>query len=210
MALVLHLSGGAGNTNPNFSLGGVISTTTIIDAVDNNLYDDITRKETLISKTEYRSFYVKNTDASLPVHGAYLFFDEFPTKSIVTMGLDPIGSGDGVASGVAQLIALEDTAPTGVTFESAGEFTFKLALPTLKPLESQAIWIRRIAEAASGESVTAGLTVTGNDSDFPAAPVGSEFHGEDGLNMTGERTAVVASVRPFTIGVARIGLSIIE
>ncbi len=34
MALIFHLSGGAGNTNPNFSLGGVISTTAIVDAVD--------------------------------------------------------------------------------------------------------------------------------------------------------------------------------
>jgi len=210
MALVFHLSGGAGNTNPNFSLGGVISTTAVVDAVDNNLFDDISRKETLLLKTEYRCFYVKNTSTTIPVHGAFIFIDAFPVKSVMTIGLDPVGSGDGVASGVSQLIAVEDITPTGVTFEDAGEFKVKVPLPTLKPLESVGIWVKRIAESAAGQAVTMGLTVTGNEEALPAAPCPSDFHGADGLNLTGERTSVSNSIRPFTIGVAKIGLSIIE
>ena len=79
------------------------------------------------------------------------------------MGLDPAGSGDGQTTGVAQIIITEDTAPTGVTFEDAGEFRVKLALPLLRPLESQAVWIKRVAAAGAGGLITIGVTATGNE-----------------------------------------------
>ena len=41
-----RLSGGVGNSDPNLSLGGVKSTTEIVDATDNNLYDDVSGVET--------------------------------------------------------------------------------------------------------------------------------------------------------------------
>jgi len=163
MVLQLRLSGGAGNTNPNASLGGVMSTTSIVDAVDNNLFDDISRKEVIVGKTEYRCYYVFNSSGSTPVHGAFLFIDDFPDISTVTMGLDPVGSGDGVATGVAQTIALEDTTPTGVTFENAGEFIVKVPLPTLRSLEGQAIWVKRVANEGKAAIETLGLTITGNE-----------------------------------------------
>ncbi len=85
MVLVLELSGGVGNTNPNFSLGGIVSGTSVVDMIDNNLYDDVTRKDVLIGKTEFRCFYLKNTDAT-PVHGATVTIDQFPVASLLTIG----------------------------------------------------------------------------------------------------------------------------
>lgn len=210
MALQIFLSGGAGNTNPNFSLGGVRSSTQVVDAVDNNLYDDITRKEALIGKTEYRCFYIYNSHASLPVHGATFYIDQYPTITTLTVGFDPAGSGNGTTSGVAQIIPLEDTTPTGVTFEDAGQYKVKLPLPTLKAQQSTAVWIKRIAEAGSSGPLTLGLTVTGDESAMTVGPGYQEFHGDDGLNLRGERTGLIPSTRPFTIGVARIGFSQIE
>lgn len=210
MDLILRLSGGSGNTNPNASLGGIMSSTSIVDAVDNNLFDDITRKEVIVGKTEYRCYYIYNSNASIPVHGAYFFIDSFPLISTVTVGLDPVGSGDGSASGVAQVINTEDTAPTNITFENAGEFKVKLPLPTLKPLEAQAIWVKRIAQSGKAASELLGITVTGNEEALPAAPGTSEIHSADGLNLVGERTSFKLSIRPFKIGTARVGFSQVE
>lgn len=60
-----YLSGGGSNTDPNAALGGAISSTEIVDASDNNLFDDVTGDESNAGDTEYRAFYVKNTHASL-------------------------------------------------------------------------------------------------------------------------------------------------
>jgi len=162
MALVLRLSGGSSNANTDNSLGGVMSSVAVVDAVLQNLLDNIKRKEVLIPKTEFRCFYIENTGAD-PVHGAILFVDQDPNVTTVTLGLDPAGTSDGSTYGVAQTIADESTAPTGVTFEDAGEHRVKLALPTLQSGEAQAIWIKRISETATGQTLTVGLTTTGNE-----------------------------------------------
>jgi len=212
MVLVLQLSGGAGNTNPDFSLGGVVSGTAVVDAVDNNLYDDVTRKDVLVGKTEFRCFYIKNTNAT-PVHGATVFIDEFPATSLSTIGLDPAGGGDGVATGIAQIIALEDTTPSGVTFEEAGlnreglSKNMRLALPTLKQNEMIAIWVKRVAETGLSGAVTLGLTATGNEQALPAGPGGEDFHDNDGINLAGERTSILTLVVPFVVGTAQVGFS---
>lgn len=160
----IRLTGGLSNTNPDGSLGGVMSSTQLVDAVIQNAFDNITRKEVLISKTEYRALVIFNESTTLPIHGAILFIDEFPAKTTITIGLDPVGSGDQITTGISQTIATEDTAPSGVTFEDAGEFKVKLALPNLKPLEGITIWIKRITEAGGGQTLTLGITIKGNDS----------------------------------------------
>jgi len=212
MAIVLELSGGAGNTNPDFSLGGIVSGTAIVDAVDNNLYDDVARKDVLIGKTEFRCFYIKNTSAT-PVHGATVTIDSFPSTSLCTIGLDPAGGGDGLVTGVAQIIALEDAVPTGVTFEEAGpnreglSKDLKLALPTLKQDEMVAIWTKRIAETGLSGAVILGLTVSGNEEALPAGPGGEDIHDNDGVNFAGERTAFELFIPPFKVGTAKVGFS---
>ena len=210
MALQIFLSGGAGNTNPNFSLGGVRSSTQVVDAVDNNVYDDITRKDALLGKTEFRCIYIYNSHATLPVHGAILYIDSYPILTDINLGLDPVGSGNGTTTGVAQIISLEDTTPSGVTFEDAGQYKVKIALPTLKAQQSIPIWIKRIAEQGPSQSLILGLTVTGDESAMTVGPGTEEFHGDDGLNLRGERTSILTLTTPFKIGEARIGFSQIE
>lgn len=206
--LKLELSGGSGNINPDASIGGVRSGTDIVDATNENLYDDISRKEVLLGKTEFRCYYIKN-DGTDPVHGATLFIDQDVAISNVTMGLDPIGAGDGSTTGVAQTISLEDTSPTGITFEDALEFKVKLALPTILPQESQAIWLKRINASGPGQTETLGITVSGNEEALPSGG-GPEIIQGDGLNLAGERTTIALSIIPFRIGVAKIGFSLIE
>jgi hypothetical protein len=164
MTLQIQLSGGNGNTDINSSLGGVISGTALVDATVENLFDDVRRKEILVGKTEFRGFYIKNTHASLQVHGGVVYVDADPSQTTIQMGLDPAGAGDGATTGVMQTISSEDTVPSGVTFEDAGEFRLKIPIPKLEPLESIGIWIQRVAVGSgAAELITVGVTMTGNE-----------------------------------------------
>jgi hypothetical protein len=53
----LRLSGGAANTNANASLGGAKSSTSIVDNVLNNLWDNVTGLFTVIASTVSLSFF---------------------------------------------------------------------------------------------------------------------------------------------------------
>lgn len=163
MALEFQLSGGIGNTSSDASTGGARSGTNIVDATSQNLIDDVSRKEVLVGKTEYRCFYVYNSSTTLDIHGGILYIDQDPSATTITMGLDPAGTGDGQTTGVAQTIVTEDTSPTSVVFEDAGQYRVKLALPRLRPQESQAIWIKRVATAGSGGVITIGVTGSGEE-----------------------------------------------
>ena len=54
--LEFYLSGGGSNSNPNAALGGVISSSAITNASDNNLFDDVTGDEADSGETHYRCF----------------------------------------------------------------------------------------------------------------------------------------------------------
>ncbi len=164
MTFQIFLSGGASNTDPDASLGGIISSTQMVDATVENLFDNVKRKEILVGKNEFRAFYIKNSSSTLPIHGAVIYVDQDPLQTTVTFGLDPAGSGNGSTTGVMQTIPTEDTIPTGVTFEDINEYKLKLPLPTLKPLESVGIWMKRVAVGSgAAETITVGFTMTGNE-----------------------------------------------
>jgi hypothetical protein len=164
MTFQIYLSGGASNTDPDSSLGGVMSSTQMVDAVVENLFDNIKRKEILVGKTEFRGMYIKNSHATLPIHNPILYVDLDPTQTQVSFGVDPAGPGDGAATGVMQVIGTEDAVPTGVVFEDANEYKVKLPLPTLKPLESVGIWMKRISTGSGASaSLIVGLTLTGDE-----------------------------------------------
>jgi len=164
MTLQIQLSGGAGNTDPDASFGGIISGTALVDATDENLFDDVRRKELLLQKIEHRGFYVKNTSSTLPVRQGLIFIDQDPNQTLITVGLDPAGVGNGSTTGVMQTIGSEDTVPSGVTFEDINQYKVRLPLPFLRPLESVGVWIRREAIGSGAkEVITIGLSLTGNE-----------------------------------------------
>lgn len=52
--LVFRLTGGASNSDPDASLGGVMSNTEISGTALNNLFDDVSPDEATSGSTEYR------------------------------------------------------------------------------------------------------------------------------------------------------------
>jgi len=210
MALQLRLSGGQNNINPNASLGGQRSDTTITDDIIENLFDNITRGEALIGKTEFRCMYVYNTGGGL-LTGVTVEVSVNPTITQMSIGVDSAGRGDGRNEGIAAVIATEDSTPSGVKFlgeENSDDGNFNvaynkviIAIGHLKANEGQAFWFKRKTETGSQQTISLDIIVTHNAVSLPGKSV------DDGGSI-GELLLVDKVVSgQYKIGSMRVDLS---
>jgi hypothetical protein len=136
-----RLSGGAGNADPNASLGGAKSSTDVTDASDDNLFDDISRAEHIPGRVEYRALYVHNAHGSLTLLSAVVWI------SSDFIGVDSdlsIAVGSAAVGGIEQTIADETTAPSGVSWSDAAvSRATGLPLGDLPAGQHRAVWLRR-------------------------------------------------------------------
>jgi hypothetical protein len=144
-------AGSAGNSNPqanpNDSLGKYISTTEIVDATLNNLFDDISGDENVNMTVDYRCIFIHNSHASLTYISPVVWISsEVSGGANAAIGVDPAVASDiGSSSAQAAEIADENSAPAGVTFSSPTTKGTGLALGNLAPGQCRAVWIRRTA-----------------------------------------------------------------
>lgn len=159
--ILFYLSGGSGNTDPNASLGGVISTTAITPASLHNLFDAVNGSEASAGDTEYRCLYVKNTHATLSLLSAVAWLSANTPSTDDTID---IGLGTSAVGGTEQTVANESTAPTGVTFSAPSSFGAGLSIGDIANGSWKAIWVRRTvnASAAAYNSDSATLSVQGD------------------------------------------------
>ena len=157
-------TGSAGNStaqgDPNASLGKYISTTEIVDASANNLFDNISGDENAASDVEYRCFFVHNDHASLTLQSAVAWISaEVSGGASCAIGLDPAGvTAKGSASAQAATIANESSAPAGVSFSSPTTKGVGLSIGNIAAGSVQAIWVRRTAANTAAKDAD-GVTV---------------------------------------------------
>lgn len=142
--ILFFLSGGAGNSNPNAALGGVISSTQIVDNTVDNLFNDVTGDQHTAGYTSYRAFYVKNNNGSLSGYNVKVWIDTNTSglDETINIGLDAAGS-------PIQTIASEMTAPTGISFSAAANQAASLSIGTVANGGVQAIWVKRVVSAGT-------------------------------------------------------------
>ncbi len=141
-----RLSGGASNTNPNTSLGGVMSSSAWAGGVLGDLFDNVSGTENTNSTVDFRCVYVRNNHATLQWQAVFAWISaEVAGGANVAIGLDPAVAGNGSTTGVAATVANETTAPAGVTFTSPTTKAGGLSLGSLNATLGRAIWIRRTA-----------------------------------------------------------------
>lgn len=157
-------TGGAGNTNPNSSLGGAMSTAGggVVDHdVLHDLFDALSPSE-LASDTEYRCICVKNADGVDTLADARAYVNAQPAQSGHALDIAVAAEAVNVAPAT---IANESTAPVGVTFTRPSTYAAGLALNSatgLAPGAFKGLWVRRTATAAVSGTITGGaITVEG-------------------------------------------------
>jgi hypothetical protein len=152
-----RLSGGAGNANPNASLGGVISSTELVDNVDNNLFDDVSGDEHTAGRTEYRCVYVRNSHGTLQLSGAKVWRASHAPGSDTVAA---IGVGTAAINGTEQTIADETTAPAGITWSTTAiDRATGLALGDIPAGQHKAVWIRRVVSPGSTPQAAASVGI---------------------------------------------------
>lgn len=161
--IVFRLTGGTANTSPAASLGGDMSTAGggVIPKTNtkNSIFADVPSSESTPGSTKYRAIYVYNNHGTLTYQNAQVKIDIDTTSPDTDLA---IGKEATVGITGKQSIANEDTAPSGITFESTEDAY--VALGNIPAGSGWMIWIRRTVNAAAaaytGDSFT--LATTGD------------------------------------------------
>lgn len=140
-----HLSGGTGNSDPNASLGGVISTTEVVDDTVANLFALAPASEAEAGSVKYRAIFIKNTHGSLTLINPKVYISSNTTSGATSIKI-ALADEDGSP---IEVIADEDTAPDGPSFSTAAGFSNGLSLGNLAPGEVKAIWIEYTIDAGA-------------------------------------------------------------
>lgn len=141
-----RLSGGAGNSDPNSSLGGTISTTAVTDNTTHNVFDVVSSAESSAGDTEYRCIYVRNSHASLTLQSAKVWINTNTPSADTAVR---IALGTSAVNATEQTIANESTAPSGVTWSTAANEGAALSIGNIPNGQHKAIWIERVISAAA-------------------------------------------------------------
>lgn len=136
------LSGGASNANLAQSIGGVKSSV----AASALLFPHLSVAEQAAGKTEYRCYYVQNNHATLTLTSAVAWISSDTPSNLTDFA---IGLGTSAINGTETAAANTATAPAGVTFVQGADKAGGIALGSLAPGESRAIWLRRITTPGS-------------------------------------------------------------
>jgi hypothetical protein len=148
-----RLSGGSSNTNVDAALGGAMSSTAIVDATLQNLFDQVTGAESAAGDIEYRCMYVRNGHATLPLTTAKIWISTNTPASDTTVDIALGGEGD---NGTAETVATESAAPVGETFSAPTSYATGLSLgSSFAAGHSYPVWVRW--------SITAGAVANASD-----------------------------------------------
>lgn len=151
--LEFRLTGGAGNSDPNASLGGVMSSTVVSATAMNNLFDDVAAAEASSGDTEYRAIDVYNVgDATATVVKIWIDPQTSSPSTSLEIG-EETANNPHTSAWSGQTIADESTAPSNpaVTFGEHGPAA-KLSLADIPAGQAARIWVRRIVQAGAGNT----------------------------------------------------------
>jgi len=144
--LKIYLSGGAGNSDPNASLGGIISSTEVTDNTTHNLFDQVSGTESLAGDTEYRGVYLKNTHGSLTLQNTKIYISSNTGSADTTIDIALDG---GATNATMETLSDESTAPSGETFTAPTTYAGGLSIGSLAAGEKKGLFIRRTVNASA-------------------------------------------------------------
>lgn len=153
--LIHRLSGGAANIDPNLALGGAMSTVAggvIVSDTDNNDMDDITSTEAVSGIVIYHGYYYSNEIISDSLTWTNpVFWIESQTSSGDTDV--SIAIADEAKNIAIEVIANEETAPSGPSFTAPANKAAGLAITSLDQNDFRGHWVRYNVNAASSSSL---------------------------------------------------------
>lgn len=127
-----------------------------------NMFPHVSSQQALIGRIDYRCVYINNTNAVDTAPDVRVWRQaDTSADDYIEIGLDPVGLGDGVSTGVAPVIANSTTAPSGVTFSAPTSYGTGIVIGNMLPLKKIPLWIRRVVPANTRGTVIANSAMLG-------------------------------------------------
>jgi len=174
MAAILEyrLTGGSTNSDPNNSLGGVMSDTSIDSSTAmNNLFDNVTPDEASNGDVEYRAIDLYNSgDASGELIEMWIDSKTSSPDTQLEIAYDDSAK-DGsdadsechTSSWSGEAVADEGTAPSNSTSGFIQHLSdSKLAMPTsqkIPPSEAVRVWVKRVVDSGAANTPSDSATL---------------------------------------------------
>ncbi len=154
--LVIRLTGGSSNTDPNISLGGLMSSGSLITSnAINNLFRDVTSTQRSSGVTQYRALSFLNVgDASATTVKFHLVWASPSSDSDIQIGYD-VSHGSCASNSALETIGNEYTSPStpSISFSLATPGSL-ISLPDIAVGEQVRVWFRRVITADAGNRAT--------------------------------------------------------
>jgi len=138
-------------TEPDNSLGGIMSSTTLSETAMNNLFDNVSPDEASDGDTEYRALDIYNSgDATATNVALYMKTETSSPDTQLDLGYDSDNSPHASDANLPT-ISDEDTAPSGISFAHYTSSS-KLSLPDIPAGQAVRVWAKRIVSANAGNT----------------------------------------------------------
>lgn len=144
--LKIRLSGGAGNSDVNASLGGAKSSTEVTDNTTHNLFDQVSGTESNAGDIEYRGVYLHNGHGSLTAQNTRVYISSNTGSADTTIDIALAGEG---LNATMETIGNENTAPSGETFSAPTTYAGGLDMGNIPSGQHYGLWIRRTVDAGA-------------------------------------------------------------
>lgn len=138
----VRLSGGAVNSSPLTSIGGVKSSA----QAGTDIFAGVTSAEATAGSTKYRCVYLHNAHATLSAQALVVWINANTPSPTTTVS---IGVGAAAVNATETAVGAETTAPAGVVFTASTTEATALALSTLPAGQHRALWLRRVVDAST-------------------------------------------------------------
>lgn len=159
--LQFNLTGGSSNTDPDSSLGGVMSTTQVSSTALNNIFDNVDPTEASTGDTEYRFIDVYNSgDATATSVQIYISSNTTSTDTEIQIGQDATNNPH-LSSANLETLSNESTAPASPVIifgtHASGD---ELDLTDIPSGSAARICIKRVVSAAAGNTSADTATIS--------------------------------------------------
>lgn len=149
-SFVGRLTGGATNTLPGSSLGGLTSSTVISLTALHNLFDKVEVAEREAGSIEYRAFDIVNTgDTASTSQVLYILSNTTSTDTSISIGYDAT-AGSHATNAALETIGSQTTAPASPVISfSQPTLETPITLPAIAAGQAIRVWIRWTVSAGS-------------------------------------------------------------
>ena len=158
--LEYRLTGGAANSDPDASLGGLMSSVLVSSTPMNNIFDNVLPEEAIqsVGYDDYRAIDIYNDgDATAESVNIWVGTPTPSTDSHLEIGYDTStkdgsnpGSTSHTSSWNGETIANEDTAPASPSVSFVARYvSSELVLPDIPASEAIRVWFKRVIQGGA-------------------------------------------------------------